>query len=74
LEAVEVDGFNAADAVQALDLQRSRKGATDKENVAIDKEMGKIWRDNSKALAAFNARLRADKKTQEKENKRQKKA
>jgi hypothetical protein len=74
LEAVDVDGFDIQDAVQALTLERARKGATDKENAAIDKEMGRIWKANAGALTAFNARLRADKKAQEKENKKQKKA
>jgi hypothetical protein len=60
LEAVKIDGFDVDDAVRALTLQRAREGATDKENKAIDKEMGKIWRDNSKAIAAFNAREKAD--------------
>jgi hypothetical protein len=74
LEAVKIDGFDVQDAVRALTLERSRKGASDKENKAIDKEMGQIWRDNGDAIAAFNAREKADKKAQEKENKKQKKA
>ena len=70
LEAVKIDVFDVDDAVRALTLQRAREGATDKENKAIDKEMGRIWRDNSKAIAAFNAREKADKKSREQDNKR----
>jgi hypothetical protein len=73
LEAVKIDGFDVQDAVRALTLEKSRKGASDKENQAITKEMGKIWRDNAVAIAAFNKREKADKKAQEKENKKQKK-
>ena len=72
LEAVKIDGFDAQDAVRALDLERARKGASEKENQAITKEMGRIWRDNAEAIAAFNEREKADKRAQKKENKKQK--
>ena len=70
LEAVKIDGFDVQDAVRALTLEKSRKGASDKENKAIDKEMGHIWKANGDAIAAFNAREKAYKKSREKDNKR----
>ena len=73
LEAVKIDGFDVEDAVRALTLERSRKGASDKENKAIDKEMKNIYERNQKAIQAFNRREAADKKSQEKEKKKQKK-
>jgi uncharacterized protein YfkK (UPF0435 family) len=73
LEAVKIDGFDVEDAARAMTLHRKREGASDKELKAIDKEMGKIWKDNAEAIAAFNARERADKKARERENKKQKK-
>jgi hypothetical protein len=73
VEAVKIDGFNAQDAVRALDLYRAREGATEKEIKAIDKEMGRIWKANGDAINDFNAREKADKKSREKENKKQKK-
>ena len=74
MEAVKIDGFNAQDAVRALNLYQAAKGANEKELKAIEKEMGTIWKANGEALASYNARLKADKKAQEKENKKQKKA
>jgi hypothetical protein len=74
VEAVKIDGFNAQDADRALTLYKAAKGANEKELKAIEKEMGTIWKANGEALASYNARLRADKKAQEKENKKQKKA
>ena len=72
LEAVKIDGFDNEDAVRALKLEVSRKGANDKEIKAIDKEMKEIYIRNWKAIQAFNKREAADRKSQEKENKKQK--
>jgi hypothetical protein len=74
LEASIIDGFDVEDAARAMTLHRKRAGASDKELKAIEKEMGTIWKANAGAIAAFNARERADKKAREKENKKQKKA
>ena len=73
LEAVKIDGFDVEDAVRALTLERARKGASDKENKAIDKEMKNIYDDNWEAIEAFNQREAADKKNQgqKKDNKKQ---
>jgi hypothetical protein len=72
LEAVKIDGFDGADAVRAIKLEASRKGASDKENKEIDKEMKEIWERNGEAIKAFNKREAADRKSQEKDNKKQK--
>ena len=72
LEVVKIDGFDGADAVRAVKLEASRKGASDKENKDIDKEMKEIWERNGEAIKAFNKREAADRKSQEKDNKKQK--
>ena len=74
LEVVKIDGFDVQDAVRALTLERTRKGASDKENRDIDKEMKNIYDRNWEAIKAFNKREAADRKSQEKEHKNQKKA
>ncbi len=66
LDAVKINGFDVEDAVRALTLERSRKGASDKENKAIDQEMKKIYERNQKAIQAFNRREAAGKKSREK--------
>ena len=72
LEAVKIDGFDGEDAVRAIKLEASRKGANDKEIKEIDREMKDIYSRNWKAIQAFNKREAADRKSQEKENKKQK--
>ena len=70
LEAVKIDGFDGEDAVRAIKLEASRKGASDKEIKEIEKEQQEIYNRNWEAIKAFNKREKADKQSQAKENKK----
>ena len=72
LEAVKIDGFDGEDAVRAIKLEASRKDASDKEIKEIDKEKKEIYERNWGSIKAYNQREAADRKSREKDNKKQK--
>ena len=68
LEAVKIEGFDRGDAKKALQILKALEGAEPKESREMQNQVRELYKNNWAAMKSYNARYLADKKSQEKNN------